>query len=96
MDLFFLLDGANRMSNEDYQASLNFTTVLASKFNVSDSKVQLGCLLTPVEDFSPLFFESTSNINDFKSSLMTIEKPVIGELNYACVICEMVRFLNRM
>ena len=75
MDLWFLLDGMESTTEDQFQSSLNFTSSLASKFNVTKEKVQVGCSLSSHEILVPQFLNDTTNAQDFQQVVSGITKP---------------------
>ena len=81
MDLWFLLDGMESASDKEFESSVNFTSSLAEKFNISKPKVQVGCSLSSHDNYTPFYFDNTTDVEDFQSTMSAVTKPTTRKFN---------------
>jgi len=70
-----LLDGSPTISDEEFQTVLNFTSNIASKFNVTPDNVQLGLSVFSNGHKVLADLNTTTNLTSFQNVTTKAEKP---------------------
>jgi len=73
-DVLFVIDRSPTIADEDFEAVLNFSSTMASKFNVTRDGVQLGLSVYSRKHEVLYPLNITSNVDDFKETSEEAEK----------------------
>jgi len=81
-----LLDGSPSVTEEEFQAELNFSLSFASKLYVDPDKIQLGLSIFAHEHVTYQTFENNVTLEDFNDAVLPATRPqATGNLYYGFI-----------
>ena len=76
IDLWFLIDGVTTYSDDEFEATKNFISNVASSFDISTARVQIGYGASYEHQYLSYFnFSNTNDLRTLQNALEATEKP---------------------